>query len=88
MTGMIGPPGFAGDWNGGQITTQATCVLAPNAGPQTLDGTNTWLIGAPDSRTVTVIDQGPTTSLTGTPLQPWRNSEGDDRADPADARTP
>lgn len=59
MTGMIGPPGFAGDWNGGQITTQATCVLAPNAGPQTLDGTNTWLIGAPDSRTVTVIDPGP-----------------------------
>lgn len=59
MTGMIGPPGFAGEWFGGEITTHATCVLAPNAGPQTLDGTNTWLIGAPDSPSVTVIDPGP-----------------------------
>lgn len=59
MTGMIGPPGFAGEWFGGEITTHATCVLAPNAGPQTLDGTNTWLIGAPGSASFTVIDPGP-----------------------------
>ncbi len=59
MTGMIGPPGFAGEWSGGQITPHATCVLAPNPGPQTLDGTNTWLVGATDSTRLTVIDPGP-----------------------------
>ncbi|MGA9147118.1 MAG: MBL fold metallo-hydrolase [Candidatus Nanopelagicales bacterium] len=59
MTGMIGPPGFAGEWFGGEITAHATCVLAPNAGPQTLDGTNTWLIGAPGSTGLSVIDPGP-----------------------------
>lgn len=59
MTGMIGGPGFAGEWNGGAITSLATCVLAPNAGPQTLDGTNTWIIGRSDSSQVTVIDPGP-----------------------------
>ncbi len=59
MTGMLGPPGFAGEWFGGEITAHATCVLAPNAGPQTLDGTNTWLIGSSDASSVTVIDPGP-----------------------------
>lgn len=59
MTGMIGGPGFAGEWNGGEITALAACVLAPNAGPQTLDGTNTWIIGADDATRVTVIDPGP-----------------------------
>ena len=59
MTGMIGPPGFAGEWSGGKITAHATCVLAPNAGPQTLDGTNTWIVGARDSARLTVIDPGP-----------------------------
>ena len=59
MTGRIGPPGFAGEWSGGDVTAHATCVLAPNAGPQTLDGTNTWLLGAPGSPGLTVIDPGP-----------------------------
>ncbi len=37
----------------------ATCVLAPNAGPMTLDGTNTWVLRAsPESRSV-VVDPGP-----------------------------
>jgi glyoxylase-like metal-dependent hydrolase (beta-lactamase superfamily II) len=33
-------------------------VLAPNPGPLTLDGTNTWLLAAPGGRTV-VVDPGP-----------------------------
>jgi glyoxylase-like metal-dependent hydrolase (beta-lactamase superfamily II) len=33
-------------------------VLAPNPGPMTLDGTNTWLLAAPGGRTV-VVDPGP-----------------------------
>ena len=59
MTGAIGGPGFAGIWHGGAITSYATCVLAPNAGPQTLDGTNTWVVRAPGATGVTVIDPGP-----------------------------
>ena len=38
------------------ITTRL--VLAPNPGPMTLDGTNTWLLAAPGGRTV-VVDPGP-----------------------------
>ena len=40
-------------------TTRATCVLAPNPGPMTLDGTNTWIIAEPGSSAVVVIDPGP-----------------------------
>lgn len=35
------------------------CVLAPNAGPMTLDGTNSYLIAAPGSDSVVVVDPGP-----------------------------
>ena len=34
-------------------------LLAPNAGPMTLDGTNSYLIGAPDSSGIVVVDPGP-----------------------------
>jgi glyoxylase-like metal-dependent hydrolase (beta-lactamase superfamily II) len=37
----------------------ATCVLAPNPSPMTLDGTNTWLIAAPESASAVVVDPGP-----------------------------
>jgi glyoxylase-like metal-dependent hydrolase (beta-lactamase superfamily II) len=37
----------------------ATCVLAPNPSPMTLDGTNTWLIAAPESAVALVVDPGP-----------------------------
>ncbi|GAA1597723.1 MBL fold metallo-hydrolase [Actinoplanes couchii] len=36
-----------------------TLLLAPNPGPMTLDGTNTWIVRAPGSDRATVIDPGP-----------------------------
>lgn len=46
-------------WTSGPVTTRATCVLAPNAGPMTLDGTNTWVLVEPGSTSAVVIDPGP-----------------------------
>jgi glyoxylase-like metal-dependent hydrolase (beta-lactamase superfamily II) len=37
----------------------AECVLAPNAGPMTLDGTNTWILRTADSEQSIVVDPGP-----------------------------
>ena len=39
------PPAAA--WTGGRVTARATCVLAPNPSPMTLDGTNTWVLAEP-----------------------------------------
>ncbi len=50
--------GDGSDWTGGDVSTLATCVLAPNPSAWTLDGTNTWVVGAPDGECV-VIDPGP-----------------------------
>ncbi|WBB58246.1 MBL fold metallo-hydrolase [Streptomyces sp. WMMC500] len=44
---------------GGPATARATCVLAPNASPMTLDGTNTWIVAEPDAERAVVIDPGP-----------------------------
>jgi glyoxylase-like metal-dependent hydrolase (beta-lactamase superfamily II) len=43
----------------GSGTQRATCLLAPNPSPLTLDGTNTWLITEPGSSSVVVVDPGP-----------------------------
>jgi glyoxylase-like metal-dependent hydrolase (beta-lactamase superfamily II) len=40
-------------------TPRASCLLAPNPSPLTLDGTNTWLIAEPGSSSVVVVDPGP-----------------------------
>jgi len=40
-------------------TARATCLLAPNPSPMTLDGTNTWIIAEPGSASVVVVDPGP-----------------------------
>ncbi len=50
--------GENGPWTGGEVSSKAVCVLAPNASPWTLDGTNTWVVGEPDGACV-VIDPGP-----------------------------
>ncbi|WP_055478990.1 MBL fold metallo-hydrolase [Sphaerimonospora mesophila] len=41
----------------GSGTEHATNILAPNASPMTLDGTNTWVLGRGES--VLVVDPGP-----------------------------
>ena len=37
----------------------ASCVLAPNPGIMTLDGTNSWVLRAPHARRSVVVDPGP-----------------------------
>ena len=46
-------------WAGGRFGEVARCVLAPNASMMTLDGTNTWILRAPDSSRSVVVDPGP-----------------------------
>ena len=38
---------------------EATLVRAPNPGPMTLDGTNSWVLRAPGARGAIVVDPGP-----------------------------
>ena len=40
-------------------TAHATCVLAPNPSPLTLEGTNTWIVAEPSSASAVVADPGP-----------------------------
>ena len=46
-------------WTGGNFGSVAQCVLAPNASPMTLDGTNTWVLRDPASSRSIVVDPGP-----------------------------
>lgn len=46
-------------WGGGVVTGRATCVLAPNPGVMTLEGTNTWVLMEPGSTDAVVVDPGP-----------------------------
>ena len=50
--------GDADEWTGGVVTPVASCVLAPNPSAWTLDGTNTWIVGAAGGPCV-VVDPGP-----------------------------
>lgn len=58
-TRLVQPPPTATPWLGGAVTSRATCVLAPNPSPMTLDGTNTWVLAEPGSGAVAVVDPGP-----------------------------
>jgi len=42
-----------------QATTRALRLLAPNPGPMTLDGTNTWVLREPGEDACVVVDPGP-----------------------------
>jgi glyoxylase-like metal-dependent hydrolase (beta-lactamase superfamily II) len=42
-----------------QVASYLRLVRAPNAGPMTLDGTNTWVVGDPERAAPVVIDPGP-----------------------------
>jgi glyoxylase-like metal-dependent hydrolase (beta-lactamase superfamily II) len=42
-----------------RVTDYASLVLAANPGPMTLDGTNTWILKAPDAERSVVVDPGP-----------------------------
>lgn len=46
-------------WRGGRVGERAFCVLAPNPGPMTLDGTNTWVLLEPGGDQALVVDPGP-----------------------------
>lgn len=46
-------------WSGGSVGIRATCILAPNPGPMTLDGTNTWILREPSSSRAVLVDPGP-----------------------------
>lgn len=46
--------GSTDPWDSGEVLPTAECVLAPNASPMTLDGTNTWILGAPGDAAVIV----------------------------------
>ena len=41
------------------VTATASVVLAPNPGPMTLDGTNTWVLQEPGRTDCVVVDPGP-----------------------------
>ena len=42
-----------------RVTSVAGVVLAPNPGPMTLEGTNTWVLRDPASESCVVVDPGP-----------------------------
>jgi glyoxylase-like metal-dependent hydrolase (beta-lactamase superfamily II) len=46
-------------WTGGRFGEIGTAVLADNANPMTLDGTNTWVLRAPGASSSIVVDPGP-----------------------------
>jgi glyoxylase-like metal-dependent hydrolase (beta-lactamase superfamily II) len=46
-------------WTGGSFGERARCLLAPNPGLMTLDGTNSWVLTEPGAARSVVVDPGP-----------------------------
>ncbi|MGB0099791.1 MAG: MBL fold metallo-hydrolase [Nocardioides sp.] len=46
-------------WSGGSFGSRGQCLLAPNPGIMTLDGTNTWVLQEPGASAAVVVDPGP-----------------------------
>ncbi|QWF22680.1 MBL fold metallo-hydrolase [Nocardioides sp. LMS-CY] len=46
-------------WAGGSFGSRGRCLLAPNPGLMTLDGTNTWVLQEPGASASVVVDPGP-----------------------------
>lgn len=46
-------------WAGGPFGARGRCLLAPNPGMMTLDGTNTWVLQEPGASAAVVVDPGP-----------------------------
>ena len=46
-------------WVGGAFGARGRCLVAPNPGPMTLDGTNTWVLQEPGGSGLVVVDPGP-----------------------------
>lgn len=42
-----------------RVTDNASFLLAPNPGPMSLDGTNSWILRAPGSEHALIVDPGP-----------------------------
>lgn len=55
MTAYVSPMG----WGGGTFGDRGECMLAPNPGLMTLDGTNTWVLREPGAERAVVVDPGP-----------------------------
>ena len=53
-TPLIGPAGVPRP-----VTARATWLLAPNPGPMTFDGTNSWVLHEPGRRGSVIVDPGP-----------------------------
>jgi glyoxylase-like metal-dependent hydrolase (beta-lactamase superfamily II) len=56
MTGHVTSPAAA---LADRLPPWATLVRAPNPGPMTLDGTNTWVLRGPGAASALVVDPGP-----------------------------
>jgi glyoxylase-like metal-dependent hydrolase (beta-lactamase superfamily II) len=56
MTGHVTSPAAA---LADRLPPWATLIRAPNPGPLTLDGTNTWVLRGPGADTALVVDPGP-----------------------------
>lgn len=61
-------------WAGGSFGSRGRCLLAPNPGFMTLDGTNTWILREPGASRAVVVDPGP---IEGGHLDPLTEASGD-----------